>query len=113
MSFTTFRQSVTGYHRAAGSRSNGHWVEGASTSFTFLASIQPAGKNDMESLPEGRSNSKAYRLYTDTKLVALAVGQSPDLVSLFSETYEVVSEFPWRNNVINHYKYIVSKVGNP
>jgi len=113
MSFTTFRQEIEGHHRAAGTRVDGHWVEGKQSSFTFMASIQPAGKNDMESLPEGRRNSKVYRLYTDTKLVALAVGQNPDLVTLFSEVYEVVSEFPWRNNVINHYKYLVAKVGNP
>jgi len=109
----SFRQSITFTQRAAGSRTNGHWVEGSETQIPIQASIQPASPSDIAALPEGRRNTKTFRLYSDTLLNDLSSAQSPDIVTLFGEKYEVTSLLPWRNNVINHYKYIVTKVQEP
>ena len=106
------RMVVTVHRLAVGSYIKGVFTEGAASTETIRASVQPASPNDLQSLPEGRRNSKAYRLYTDTRL-RLVTTSNPDKVVLFGEDYEVTTEEIWQNNIINHYKYIVTKIGNP
>jgi hypothetical protein len=106
-----FRRTLYGQRLANGSRVNGRWVEGAATSISFEASVQPVSEHDVVFLEIARRESKSYTLYTDFKLLALTAGvANPDRVNIDNEIYEVVVEAPWRNNVISHYKYIVSKM---
>ncbi len=89
----------------------GRWVpDGAPTDFTIRASIQPIRPNEVETLPEGRRNSKAFRLYTNADLRDMQSDANPDQVELFGEWYEVTAKAPWQNNVISHYKYFVTKL---
>jgi len=87
----------------------GVYAPGTTTSTTIFASVQPATKNDIESLPEGKRNSKSYALFTNSDLPMVSLS-TPDTVMIEGETYEMVRKEPWRNNVISHYKYIVVKV---
>lgn len=103
---TSFRSSVIVKRRAAGTLVNGNWTEGAESTLTILASIQPLRPAEMESLPEGRRTSKAFKLFTSDKL-NLVSSASPDRVTLYGESYEVFGESVWQNHVIDHYKYIV------
>lgn len=111
MNNSLFRRQLTGDRLAAGTRVKGKWVEGAATHIYFEASVQPVSEHDIKFLNIARRESKSYTIYTDTKLLALTAGvANPDRVYVDGETYEVVVEAPWRNNVISHYKYIISKL---
>lgn len=106
-----FRKPLVGIRFGPGAFVKGRWVEGAPSQIHFTASVQPTTPHDLQYLDIGRRERKSYTLYTDFKLVALAPGvNNPDCVDIDDERYEVSAEAPWRNNVISHYKYIVTKL---
>jgi hypothetical protein len=108
---TMFRRTLSGQRLAPGARVNGRWVEGAPTSISFKASVQPVSEHDLAFLDISRRERKSYTIYTDTKLNALTAGTTnPDRVNIENEVYEVVIAAPWRNNVISYYKYIIQKL---
>lgn len=98
---------------AAGTYTKGRFTAGTSSTFNIRASIQPASAEDVQTLPEGRRNSKVYAVYSDTQLYTVDGQAQPDLVTFFGETYEVMSRAVWQNQVIPHYRYVVAKVGEP
>jgi hypothetical protein len=104
-----FRKILYGSRLANGSLVKGRWVEGAAAPLSFIASVQPTTPHDVKFLEIGRRETKSYTLYTDTRLIALTAGvRNPDRVYIDGETYEVDVEAPWQNNVISHYKFIVT-----
>ena len=104
-----FRKPLNGSRLTNGSLVKGRWVEGAASPISFEASVQSTTAHDILFLEIGRRERKSYTLYTDTKLMALTAGtKNPDRVYVDGETYEVDVEAPWRNNVISHYKYVVT-----
>jgi hypothetical protein len=104
-----FRKQLSGARLATGALVKGRWVEGAASPLTFEASVQPTTPHDVLFLEIGRRERKSFTLYTDTKLMALTAGTTnPDRVYINGETYEVDVEAPWQNNVISHYKFIVT-----
>jgi hypothetical protein len=107
---SSFRHAVTVTKRTTGTLVDGIYTDAASTSSVIQASVQPAGDSDVQTLPEGRRERKAFRLYTDSELVSLQESENPDRVYLYAEDYEVVTKNPWQNGVINHFKYIVVKI---
>lgn len=106
------RMAVVLHRLTAGSYTKGVFTEGTPSTEQIFSSVQSATPHDLESLPEGRRNAKAYRLYTDTKL-RLVTASNPDKVELYGENYEVNYEGVWQNGLINHYKYLVTKIGEP
>ncbi len=79
----------------------------------ILASIQPATSKDMQNLPEGRRTRSTFALFTDTELLTSDDGASPkkaDQVTIAGDVFEVMAVERWQNNVINHYRAVVSKV---
>ena len=104
-----FRQPVTVHRMAIGTYLKGEYTEGAASTITIMASVQPDTRSAVEPAAEGRDNRKVFKLYTDTKL-RLVTEANPDRVVLFGEEYEVASEAIWQNNVINHYKYTVVEI---
>jgi hypothetical protein len=107
---SSFRHIVAVTSFATGTLVDGVYTEGASSATTIMASVQPANARDLQCLPEGRRTSKTYRLYSDSSLNALQTTQNPDRVTLTDGVYEVVTKDPWKNGVIEHYKYLVVKV---
>jgi hypothetical protein len=107
---SSFRKPVTVVSRGTGTYVDGLYVESVGATTTIQASVQPTSNAEVLSLPEGRREKKSFCLYTETELVSLQQSQNPDRVTLFGEEYEVIKKDPWRNDVINHYKYIVVKV---
>jgi hypothetical protein len=107
-----FRKALRGQRFSSGTWQYGKWVEGTPVTIDFLASVQPTSAHDLLFLEEGRRERKSYTLFTDYKLLCLAEtgDKNPDRVTIDDVVYEVVIEAPWRNNVINHYKYIVQKI---
>jgi hypothetical protein len=107
---SSFRKSVTITKRSTGTLVDGIYADAASTVSVIQASVQPASDSDVQTLPEGRRERKAFRLYTDTELLSLQESENPDRATLYGEEYEVVTKNPWQNAVIPHFKYIVVKV---
>jgi hypothetical protein len=108
---SSFRREFTIKQKVAGTVVDGAFIEGAVTTSTIQASLQPLKPEDIQQLPEGRRNSKVSFIITSTRL-NLVTSANPDIVVVDSEDYEVDKEEAWQNNVINHYKYLIVKVND-
>jgi len=97
----------------SGTYVDGTWkAEAENAPFTIRASVQPLKPKEMETLPEGRRNSQAYRIYTDVELHTVR-DQNPDRVELFGEEFEILSVEVWQNQVIPHFKAVAVKLEQP
>ena len=108
----SFRRAFTVKRTAPGSYPNGVYVEGAESTITIQASVQPVTGQDMVSVPEGRRASDVVKVYTDSDLFAqgdAGSGQSPDRIVYLGKDYEVFTKDVNQNGVINHYKYYAVK----
>lgn len=107
--YTITRNSVAGSYNTAG-----EYVEGATTTLSIMTSIQPADAEDLKSLPEGRRESEAYRLYTDTLLkITERDSTQGDTILIGTKQFEVLSIAPWQNRgteACNHYKAVCALV---
>ena len=107
------RQSLDGIRFTGGDRTNGKWVNGSTTPLEIKASVQPLSAKEMQALPEGRrATGQAYRLYTNDILrtVLDSSNEQPDQVTIYSAQYEIFSSQVWANNIINHNKYIATRL---
>jgi hypothetical protein len=109
---SSFRKALTVTRYAAGSYVDGRWVEGVGSTFTIKASVQPLSDREMQLLPEARRNTETYNLFTDTQLrtAEQTQGKNADRVSIYGEMFEVLSVGHWQNDVLNHFKIVVSKL---
>jgi len=107
-----FRKPITVKRPTAGSYVNGLWVATSTpTEIIIQASVQPATTEDLQSLPEGRRQLGAYKLYTDTQLQSvLENANNPDIVVINGEDYEVAQVEPWQNGIVNHYKILAVRI---
>jgi hypothetical protein len=109
----SFRDTLIVTRWTAGHYEEGMWVDGLTVDFSIQASVQPLPPREMQTLPEGRRDAAAYRLYSNTELIAanLEDDRNSDLVALDEQIFEVISCAKWTNGVVPHFKIIVSKVG--
>lgn len=110
----TFRVGVTIIRRQPGTYVKGSYVPSGSvaTNMSILASVQPLNGEELKTLPEGRRLSDSVKVYTDAELIVLdeTTNTEPDRMTWRGHIYECVSMFAHQMGVINHYKYIFSKV---
>jgi len=89
-----------------GSYLHGRWVDGAETTFTITANIQPhTVKNISDTTAEGNKSKKAIKVFTTTTLRMTQEGtalQSGDKISWKSELYEVSELYTYEMGVLNH-----------
>jgi hypothetical protein len=110
MSF--FGQTINGITYTGGGYNDatGQIDEGTPSAFSITGSIQPTTGKDLDAIPENRRSSAAYKIYTASELQIADTGdENSDELTIFGRQYEVIAKLPWRNNLLNHYKYIVSK----
>lgn len=107
-----FRQSLIVKRFTGESYVKGRLVDGTETQISIKASVQPATGRDTKLLPENRREVEHYKIYTDTELFTAEKGssQSPDRVVYEGNDYEVLKLGRWQNGIINHFKYMISKV---
>ena len=107
--FSIFRQPLIVTRKTGGDFVNGIWTPGTTTDVDISASVQPASPDDMQRLPEGRRQEKAYVLRSDQELIETNdnAEQSADLVTIGGEDYEVVRCSRWQNGIINHFESLV------
>lgn len=96
---------------SAPSYTNGRLDTPTTTTFTIAASVQPANSRDLERLPEGSRISDARAVFTTTELRTLGPTQSPDLVTIAGEAYEVQAVQLWAN-IGNYWRAVALKTGN-
>ena len=110
---SSFRQTLTVKRRSVGAYNNAGFyeVQSSNTTLTITASIQPITGSDLVLLPENRREEELLKLYTDTPLIGVEKGnpRNCDIITIDGYDYEVVKVFPWKNNVIPHYKVVVAK----
>jgi len=89
-----------------GSYLHGRWVDGAETTFTITANIQPhTVKNISDTTAEGNKSKKAIKVFTTTTLRMTQEGtalQSGDKILWHSEWYEVSELYTYEMGVLNH-----------
>jgi hypothetical protein len=89
-----------------GSYLHGRWVDGAETTFTIKANIQPhTVKNIRDTTPEGNKSKKAIKVFTTTTLRMTQEGtalQNGDKILWHSELYEVSELYTYEMGVLNH-----------
>lgn len=108
----SFRKPQQIKRTVAGSYVNGVFVEGAETTVTIQASVQPVSGQDMVSVPEGRRSSDVVKIYTDSDLFCqgnLGSGQSPDRLVWRGNDYEVYTKDVCQMGVVSHFKYYAIK----
>ena len=90
---------------------SGRRVAGVTTSFSIVASVQPASGRQMDRLPEGLREREGMTLWTTTDLrtAQVASGIEADLVSIDGSTFEVVAIDRWAS-LGNYYRATVTRV---
>lgn len=104
-------ETVTGVRYAAGTRSAGVFVPGATSPLSILASVQPAEGEDLELLPEGQRTKTVLKLYTETlvKTASETAATLADVLTIDSKNYQV-HHVEQQRSVIPHYKVLVVRV---
>ena len=109
--------SYTVTRRAAGARattgpSRGEFIEGAATTFSMVASIQPLSGHEAQLLPEGVRDAAAFKCYTESQLQTAEQdgATQADSVSYRGQSYTVTVEQPYPDAPgLRHRKYILSR----
>ena len=87
---------------------------GTQTSLTTTGSKCPASPYDIARLEEGKRTRQSYKYITDdVLLVAGQSGQLPDWIQADGYFFEVTMLLPFRNGVMSHYEYLITKIENP
>ena len=108
----SFRKPFTVKRNAAGGYVNGVYVEGAETTITIQASVQPVSGQDLVAIPEGRRASDMVKVYTSEDLFGqgdAGTGQSPDRLVYRGKEYEIYTKEPNQMGVVSHFKYYAVK----
>lgn len=93
---TTTELAIT--RRAAATYSNGRPVPGSTTSLEVVATVVPAGPEDVQLLPEGRRSERTLQLFTKVALQAPRVGGvAGDIATVDGEPYEVLRVEDWND----------------
>lgn len=110
---SSFRKLKKVLKESTGAYVNGDWVAGERSVTEALMSVQPVVMGqDIQVLPEGRHLSDYVKLYASTELQIAREGEGvqSDIVVHEGYGFEIMSSYPNRSGVINHYKYTATKV---
>jgi hypothetical protein len=105
---SSFRRTVVVKSRAAGTVVDGNPVPGAITTSSIQASVQPLKSEEVKNLPEGRRCRTPFWVITDT-FMDVGSSNTPDIVVVDGEDYEIEQRDQWQNGVIPHYRYLILK----
>ncbi len=85
----------------------GKWVDGVITEPTFEGSVQPMTGKEVKSYDYLRQDVGYVKIYSSTQLnVSIKDGDTPgDIVTWQGDTWELVKELKYQNDLIPHYKY--------
>lgn len=106
-----FSEPITITRKAPGSFVNGIFVDGAVSSISATASVQPLNGREQVTLSELQRAKETLKMYTTTEVLVSneAAGQRADLVSLRGRVYEVQRVEPWEYD-LSFFKAILMRV---
>jgi hypothetical protein len=105
-----FRNAITVRRQEPGGYVDAVWVPGEADTLTIQASVQPAGAEDMQRLPEGQRLTGAVRIYTNDLLMTAEGDQKADVVVTSQGRYEVRVAERWENGLIPHNFYLCTRI---
>lgn len=108
----SFRKPQTIKRLTAGDYVNGVWVDGAESTITIMASVQPMTGQDQLVIPAGKRLADYVKAYTSSDLQVLGEveGLQPDRLVWRGKEYECISADVRQMDILPHYKYTFSKV---
>lgn len=97
---------------AASTVVDGLHVVGAATSSVIRGAIQPTTGEDLLSLTEGQREKVSYKVYsvTELKTNSKKLNQKADILTIYSEDYEVQTVQNHYGLGLSHWKAIVTRV---
>lgn len=98
---------------AQGTRSNGRYTPGSTSTFSIVASVQPMRGRDLRVLAEGQHAEDTRVIYTSTELRVMSPTNDPDRVSIDGESYELFRCERWDAFGETYYKGFASRVVQP
>ena len=104
-------ETITRVRTAVGSRVDGVFVSGASTSTPILGSVQPLSGKDAQTLDVGERSRDWKKVYTRSDLIPVdqGAGAAGDRLTIDGLTYEVRTVARQRS-IIPHYRAFVRLV---
>ena len=86
---------------AAGTYTDGIWVEGSPSALNLDACVQPLRGRALQNLPEGKLASDLRKVYCDSELrtVNESDGTSADQITIGGDLYEIIESEPWTSGM--------------
>ena len=104
MAFSQFNQSIPRSRRSPGAYILGVWTPGGVIADTIEASVQPASRDDLKLLPEGRRVEGAYSIRSTAEI------RAEDVLTLYGVAHEVIATERWGNAVLPHWLGLAQRV---
>lgn len=104
--FKTGTYTVTSYAAGDYTTSPGSWTEGATSTASVKASVQPFSGRAKDELPEGARTNDARYVFTETALTPTddAAGTNGDTLVIDGEVFEVKAVDPWGGSILPHWR---------
>ncbi len=94
-------ESITLTRKAAGTYINGHYVDGAGTSSTIEANVQPLTGKEILQLAEADRNRESLKAFSTSEI------RVNDIITRSSKTYEVQKVADFSVQSIPHYEAVM------
>lgn len=111
--FLTGRITLDVTRASAGTRVNGRYVPGATSTVHVVANVQPYQRRSGEvSIAEGDRDRSLLKVFAKEPLVAVVEGNPsviPDTFVWHGETYEVIQVQYWGMGNMDHYECLAIK----
>src|SRR5690606_5003111 len=91
----------------------GRYTPGASTTFSIVASVQPATGRDLRDLPEGQRGDEVRVIYTISELRTRSPAGEPDAVTLDGEPWTVINVKRWESFGEVHFVAMACRAPDP
>ncbi len=94
-------ESITVKRKAAGAYVNGHYVTGAESNYSALASVQPLSGEEILQLPEADRKRESLKMFTPSEI------KVNDTVTRAGRNYEVQKVMDFSAHRIPHYEAVM------
>lgn len=111
----THKIPITIYRRAAGTRVEGEWIEGAITEVVIQANIQPLKDYEIQQMPESDRTRVWFKLYSAEEIRTLKEGVggwSADEFLWKGDRYKVMKVQDWSDGmgILEHFRAHAARI---
>lgn len=98
---------------ATGTRTQGRYTPGATSTFSVNMGIEPATGRQLRDLPEGRRGDETIMIFSPVELKTTMPGFEPDQVFYRGEQWAVVTSKLWEGFGEIHYECMAQRAPSP